>query len=824
MFTRATLRQLAIRPRIAVLSFTRNLQVSLPRRIVNPLLPFDVLEELENDEVDEENKKLLKDKKKLLRQKKAMTKKLKEERGESSSKDGEKTKEGNSNHRDHNSRKEQSKDSQSASTDKEEPIPKSKAVTTEVKPVSVVKDAPSESNQDPSHSGTSKDEAKEATSEGTQNHDARKEDTRPANSKDSEAEASKNRESGEHEEVQLSSSGGGDVGDGNGGGGSGGGGNGPPEKNDKDKEEKEKDEDKKIEEEIEEEEEYEEEPEEKPSKLKEIFDRFAKFLFKCLETIGITLSSVGVLGLSGLLYHRFYNIHVLDKMDTAFQKGDPAYQLAMHKKTNKRSDDEDELLVPKDSEDLTHFWVTRPQQQLLDDIVNGKLKGRYYLLVGEKGTGKTTLIMEAMKKIDGHNVAIFDAHADPEIFRIRLGRALNFAYNEDYIGSLFSIRGPRDTTALLDIERAFNKLEQLAILRRMSGKDDKPLILIINNAHLIKENEEGVQLLELLQQKAESLSGSELVTMLFNSDDYWIYEKLKRLGTRLELIHVRDFNRKETINVLQFIRRKFYPPNKFPELQFDNGMCNKIYDLIGGRPQHISQVARHTNTLKACHEIIDREKTWFLNQCGLLGEEMDDDVMEFGKFSSSAMLLMREFVEMDRKRMNTLISKVLPDAKDSQKDHHLPELPLWKARQVMTRPDYIQQYDNLNIFTVDSDSRVRADSVPMMRAFHEIASQPHFDLLLDETVERVAGIESLGRTREIVMKDLTLGDTYEVIPKDGKFIMEMAKKATDEDDNDQQLLMEEISKSDHRKKWWERRMGRFDQSYLPKTDEIDLRP
>ncbi|KAM9917364.1 hypothetical protein OXX80_013292, partial [Metschnikowia pulcherrima] len=223
--------------------------------------------------------------------------------------------------------------------------------------------------------------------------------------------------------------------------------------------------------------EYEPEPleEEEPSKLRESLDKIGKFVFKCLETIGITLSSVAVLGLSGLLYHKFYNDHVLDKMDLAFQKGDPAYQLAIHNKTNKRSDAESEFI----DEDLAKFWVERPQQKLLDDIVSGKIKGRYYLVVGEKGTGKTTLIMEAMKKTDGSNVAIFDAHADPEIFRIRLGKALNFSFNEDYIGSLFSIRGPRDTTALLDIERAFNKLEELAIERRILGKSEKPLIVII---------------------------------------------------------------------------------------------------------------------------------------------------------------------------------------------------------------------------------------------------------------------------------------------------------------------------------------------------------
>lgn len=735
----------------------RMLQMSSPRNFINPLLPFDVLEELENDEVDDKNRRLEKDKKKLINHKRKIVKKLKEER--------EKSKGG---------------EDQNGEVDESLPIPFSKAVTAEVLEVTRSSDT-SPMMPPPNHSVKSTKHSENATKTSS----------------------------------EAASAGGAAIGNGGGGDRNGGNGGQPNKKDDKEQREEKKE--KEMEEEIEEE----EEKELRQSKFRDFLDRFGKFFFKCLETMGITLSSVGVLGLSGFLYHKFYNQHVLDKMDKAFETGDPAYQLAIHKKTNKKSGESGDS-DDTEGEDLSPFWVNRPQQKLLDDIVSGKIRGRYFLVVGEKGTGKTTLIMEAMKKIEGHNVAIFDAHADPEIFRIRLGRALNFAFSEDYIGSLFSIRGPRDTTALLDIERAFNKLEELAIKRRILGGSNKPLVLIINNSHLIKENEEGIKLLELLQQKAESMSGSELVTMIFNTDDYWVYEKLKKLGTRLELINVRDFNRKETVNLLQFIRAKFYPGTKYPELRLSQELCHLVYDLIGGRPQHISQVARHKDVIRACHEIIDREKTWFLNQCGLLGEDMDDDVMEFGKFSLSAMMLMRELVEMDRKHMNTLISKAMPDAKDFHKDHHLPELPVWRSRQIMTRPDYIQQYDNLNIFTVDSESRVRADSVPMMRAFHEIASQPQFDDLLDETVQRVADIESLGRTREIVMKDLTLGSTYDVFQKDGKTILEMTKKTEAEDDDDQQLLMEEISKSDHRKRWWTKRMGRFDQSYLPEPQVAEV--
>lgn len=813
----------------------KGLHSSAVQRIINPLLPFDVLDEVENEDLEEKNEELKKQKKKLVRQAKKIQKEKKTvETTKSDNNDG--SKQTDSNERSKGERK-----NESESLDETLPVP----MKTYEKLVQLVSTASSDKNATPMKKGGLP--KKTESSNGQWEHSNKVAVSSFTTSKPKNVDE-------ETPKPEASEGGSGSGIGGGGGGGKGNGNGGDDDRVPKDKDEGDKDKEvddsegkenvndvspenkeppetkdkSKSSEEIEEDplDDDAEEQKKPESKIKEFLSRVGKFFLKCFETIGITLSSLMILGIAGIAYHRVYNDHVLDKMDLAFEKGDPAYQLAIHKKTNKRSVEDSDI-------DLSQYWVKRPQQQILDDIVSGKIVGRYFLLLGEKGTGKTSLLLEAMKKVDGYNVAIFDAHTDPEIFRIRLGRALNFAYAEDYIGSLFSIRGPRDTTALLDIERAFNKLEELALRRVGTSNNTRPLVLIINNTHLIRENEEGIKLIELLQQKAESLSGSGLVTMIFNTDDYWVYHNLKKLGTRLEVINVRDLNRQETLQALQFSREKFFPRSKYPDLLLNESACNKVYDLVGGRPQHITQVARHRDVIKACHEIIDREKTWLLNQCGLLGMEMDDDVMEYGKFATSAMLLVREFVRMDRERFNTLISLDNPHPKDSLKDHHLPDLPLWRARQIMTRPDYIQRYDNLNIFTLDSDARVRADSTPMMRAFHEIASQPHFDELLEDSLQRVADIESLGRTREITLKDLGYGSQYEVRgirPGPGapdptyRVLLEKSplhlekENPVDSDDDDCDLLMGEISLKDSAR-WWKRRMKRFHESYLPANTE-----
>jgi hypothetical protein len=98
---------------------------------------------------------------------------------------------------------------------------------------------------------------------------------------------------------------------------------------------------------------------------------------------------------------------------------------------------------------------------------------------------------------------------------------------------------------------------------------------------------------------------------------------------------------------------------------------------------------------------------------------------------------------------------------DPEVGHLLPSLPMHKAQETMTRSDFIRELDRLNLFTITSTAQVRASSVPMHRAFKEICALPGFKQFLEDTLDRIAAIESLGRTRELVAKDLVLGGKYE---------------------------------------------------------------
>ncbi|KAH8719382.1 hypothetical protein GQ44DRAFT_751632 [Phaeosphaeriaceae sp. PMI808] len=449
--------------------------------------------------------------------------------------------------------------------------------------------------------------------------------------------------------------------------------------------------------------------------------RWEDIAFKMIEGAATAGGSIFLLAVVGYSYTSYYNRMVLANIENAFSTGEPVLELATGGSASAEVHDD--------------RWIPRLEQEKIDQVVSGMDMGRYHLIMGERGTGKSSMIIDAIGKIDGEGVAMMEAHADPEIFRIRLGRCLNFEFHEDNIGSLFSIRGPRDASAILDIERAFNKLEKVALIRRV--KVGRPLVLIINQAHLIQDDKEGRDLIELIQQRAEQWAAAGLAVVVINTDKYWVYEKLKQAATRMEVTHVTDLPKDRAMMALR--NYQFLPEH--------------TYDMIGGRLTPLSRVAKSNDMYKMCDHICGMEKIWFLNECGILGSEMDDDVMDQQKYASSAMVLAHALHKQ---------SLEMESIYDPSSGHLLPGFPLHRARYIMTRADFIRQHHKLSIFAIDAYGTVRASSVPMQRAFSEIFSEPGFDNFLSATLERINEIESLQRTKEITLKDLWEGGRYRI--------------------------------------------------------------
>ena len=113
----------------------------------------------------------------------------------------------------------------------------------------------------------------------------------------------------------------------------------------------------------------------------------------------------------------------------------------------------------------------------------------------------------------------------------------------------------------------------------------------------------------------------------------------------MDAISIADLHKPEALRVLRSLRRRVCAHN--PTIlrksggEISNSLAEAIYFLVGGRPQYLAAVAEHDDMIAASQRLIDREKQWFLNNCALLGPDMDDDVMDSGKFSVAGMKLAR---------------------------------------------------------------------------------------------------------------------------------------------------------------------------------------
>lgn len=98
----------------------------------------------------------------------------------------------------------------------------------------------------------------------------------------------------------------------------------------------------------------------------------------------------------------------------------------------------------------------------------------------------------------------------------------------------------------------------------------------------------------------------------------------------MEVIPVTDLPKDKAMVALQKYRTQFFHEN------LPSTLLEEVYNKVGGRLSYLNRIAKSSDMLKACEDIYQAEKTWFLNQCWILGMEMDDDVMDQQKYAVSS--------------------------------------------------------------------------------------------------------------------------------------------------------------------------------------------
>ncbi|OCF61028.1 hypothetical protein L486_00672 [Kwoniella mangroviensis CBS 10435] len=457
-----------------------------------------------------------------------------------------------------------------------------------------------------------------------------------------------------------------------------------------------------------------------------------------------TVVGLGMVFAAGVGYLEWYKAHVLHRIMRAFEPGyDPALELST-------------LHAPNSSH------IHRREQSLIDRIVSGEEKGGYYLVIGSKGTGKGTMILDAMRKINADGVSFCEAHPDLEVFRLRLGKALDFDFYEDWQGSLFSRADPRNGGPALDVERALNKLEKVAL--RYARKNKRPLVLAFNNIHLFPNTDEGHGLLHQLQQRAEAWAEGGIMTMIFSTDDFWCLDMMKKNASRMRILSVYDLSASESLKALRHLRAQALTNRGLQRDVEEDDVLKRVYELVGGRTSYLARVARADDMLGDCSWLLLRHLAKMippLSAYPLVEPEVTSPI-------DNDLPIAEESAEGETS--NSSVNVTPPAAEPSSADVHLPYVTYEAARRIMTRTDFLNELDHYHVVSIDLNHHVRPDSLLLLRAAQQVVSEDNFDEDLDTTRDRVDQIEGLHRQSELTVKE-PFKVTFDKI--DGKAVWEV---------------------------------------------------
>ncbi|CAB5216832.1 unnamed protein product [Rhizophagus irregularis] len=412
------------------------------------------------------------------------------------------------------------------------------------------------------------------------------------------------------------------------------------------------------------------------------------------DAVLTTVMGIAAVGFGGVVYHTWYEWHEVHKVLKSFLK--PAY-----------------LLKSK----IKEVYFAREEYQKIFSVVAGDTKGKYYLLVGENGTGKTQLVLRAMDIINHYGVVFCEAHSDTEIFKTRLGRALNYTFREDYIGGLFAREAPERGSALLDVEKALNMVEEVAYKHKL--RHGRPFVLIINNIHNFKDDEDGCDLLELLQQRAEAWASSGFVTMIFNTDDYSVYERMKMDASHMETIRVHDLEIDDAMKYLKDKRRG---------RESDEVLMHIVKDRIGGRLSYLSRLTKEPDVdiFDAVNQLEDEEETWLINTIGLI-PNFDGPEYESQKYALAAWKLIKEMIKSPTKSVT-----------------------LSMGRDITGNPRYLKKLDHDGVILIDTENHIKPDSQISINFFEKIVKSKGFEEKLAKVEKRLEQVEREERTRELI--------------------------------------------------------------------------
>ncbi|RHZ79006.1 hypothetical protein Glove_152g9 [Diversispora epigaea] len=221
--------------------------------------------------------------------------------------------------------------------------------------------------------------------------------------------------------------------------------------------------------------------------------------------------------------------------------------------------------------------VINQLKEILDPVKN---QSSYHVVCGEHGTGKTTLVKIASKKVK-QGVIYVNVPTCIEDFGIEFEKALNFAFKKRISFTKQLIRKLGSTNDDSDIPMwrkaliTFNRVAKI-----YKTKYDKPAVIVYNNiSQLIHEDS---KILDVLQDDAKENVDKGIYIAVFICSEEVILRRMESRSSwsRAEIvIEIDDFSEEESMEYLTKKRK------------INEEVAKQLYNLVGGRIVDLKFVA-----------------------------------------------------------------------------------------------------------------------------------------------------------------------------------------------------------------------------------------
>lgn len=183
--------------------------------------------------------------------------------------------------------------------------------------------------------------------------------------------------------------------------------------------------------------------------------------------------------------------------------------------------------------------------------------------------------------------------------------------NRDYLGNLLGLSDLSGMTVYQQVERALHKLEKALI--RYSQRAGRPAVIVMNSAHLLPQDGDGKIILNLFQQRAEKWASAGTATFVITSNDYWVYDVLRKNSNRMDTLTFTDLTRSQSLEALRRCRQ-FYFGEQVAAEEEGKGILEAAYNVLGGRVGLINSACRRRYLLDAVNQMVEDDLQWVLSK------------------------------------------------------------------------------------------------------------------------------------------------------------------------------------------------------------------